>query len=134
MLQMLFLAFHKSFLALLCYFLVIYWLFLGYYDQNFVKTLIAGLGVSCLLDVSFSCLQAMGKVGEYWHPSGENAWIYVSIAFLIIEIALRILILTKLCMFRDPSAKREYFVLFDHEIELNTRSGKMFSSQHDTQQ
>jgi hypothetical protein len=62
-LQLLLLNFHESFLALLCYFFIIFWLFIGYYDQYFINTLILGLITSCLLDIVYVILQLVGKIG-----------------------------------------------------------------------
>lgn len=45
-------AYHSSFLPLLTYLLILFWLFLGYYDQYFVKTLIFALIAACLLDLT----------------------------------------------------------------------------------
>lgn len=82
-LQLLFLGFRFSFLAILLYFLILYWLFLGYFDQHFVKALIAGLGISCGLDFALAALQVMAKLGG-WRRSEESAWVYVNAGLLMI--------------------------------------------------
>lgn len=116
LLQMLLMGFRLSFLALLSYFLILYWLFLGYFYQHFVKFLITGLTLSCALDFSFATLQILGKSGYWRRMEEQSVWMYVNAVALIIEVALRILLIIKLCLFREPSAKREYFLLFGNEI------------------
>lgn len=67
--QILFLHFHESFLGLLCYFFIIFWLFIGYYDQYFVKAIIVGLVLSSALDFTYICLQLVGKIGKQRYHS-----------------------------------------------------------------
>lgn len=114
LLQMLFITFYSSFLPLLCYLLIIYWLFLGYYDHNFVKIIILGLALASLLDFTCIILEFIGKLGENRFYGPKKAWFLPCIIILIIEIALRLVLIIKLCMFREPSAKREYFTIFDN--------------------
>jgi hypothetical protein len=83
-LQMLLLTYHPSLLPLLAYLLIVYWLFLGYYDQYFVKTLILGLILSCLMDVIYICLVFAQNIGSYRFYNESTALRYVSIAILII--------------------------------------------------
>lgn len=68
-LQLFILNYHPSFLALLCYLLIMFWLFLGYYDQNFVKRLIAGIVLSILVDISYVVMQMLQKVGNLRYRS-----------------------------------------------------------------
>jgi hypothetical protein len=73
LLQMGLMGFRLSFLALLSYFLILYWLFLGYFDQHFVKVLITGLAISCGMDFAFATLQVLGKSGAWRRIEGESA-------------------------------------------------------------
>ena len=115
-LQMFFSSYHLSLLPFLCYVLIVYWLFLGYYDQYFVKTLILGLTLSCFFDLIFTIFTLTSSIGSYSNHSSRRAWKTVSMIFLLLEIGLRIFLMIELYPFRDPSAKRQYFELFSRQI------------------
>ena len=104
-LQLLILDYHPSFLALLCYLLVMFWLFLGYYDQNFVKQLIGGVVLSILTDMSFVVMEMMQKAGNYRYRS-NTVFMYISMVIIVIEIALRIVMIIKLCLYTKPKESR----------------------------
>jgi hypothetical protein len=78
-LNMPFSNFHPAFLAIFTYLCVIYWLFLGYYDQNFVKRIIAALLLSCLLDLAHIILAFALNAGSHRLYSLETAWKYMSV-------------------------------------------------------
>lgn len=104
---MLVLTLKPNFLALLCYACIIYWLFLGYYDRHFVTYLIGGLGVSLILDVIYVLLMMLEKVNTN-RPSTGAFGVFIVI-FLVVELALRVVLIAKLFAFRDPPQKAEYF-------------------------
>lgn len=83
-LQMFFSTYHLSFLPFLCYILIVYWLFLGYYDQYFVKTLILGLTLSCFFDLIFTIFTLTSSIGSYWNHSSRRAWKTVGMIFLLL--------------------------------------------------
>jgi hypothetical protein len=93
------LAVKPSLLVILLYSLVIYWLFLGYYDKNFVTALMGGIGASIVFDLIYILLQLMGKINTN-RPSAGSGLITVVVLFLVIELALRIVLLVKLIPFR----------------------------------
>jgi len=111
-----------SLLALVTYFLVFFWLFLGYFDRMFVTYLIGGLAASSLFDFIYMLLQFTGSINTT-NPVG-NGVIVLTIVFLFVEIALRIIMIIKMLPFRVPTKKEEYFVLMGQEIELKLRAGK----------
>ena len=43
---------------------MLYWLFLGYYDQYFVKYLLGAIVLSILVDLSYLVLWMLGLVGN----------------------------------------------------------------------
>lgn len=115
-LQMFFSSYHLSFLPLLCYILIVYWLFLGYYDQYFVKTLILGLTLSCFFDLIFAIFTLTSSIGTYSVHSSKRGWMTVSMIFLFLELGLRIFLMIELYPFREPTAKRQYFELFSRQV------------------
>ncbi len=76
------LTYKPSFLALLAYALIIYWLFLGYYDKQFVSYLIVALGLSLVFDVIYALLMALDKV-HTTRPSSGGLGV-VLILFLVV--------------------------------------------------
>lgn len=102
--------------------MVIFWLFLGYFDRNFVTFLLGALGASILFDLIYMLLQFTGNVNSY-NPIGNGA-IVLMIIFLILEFGIRIIMGIKMMPFRVPTQKEEYFVLMGQEIELKKRAGK----------
>jgi hypothetical protein len=104
-----------SFLAIATYSLVIYWLFLGYYDRVFVTYLVGALGLSVVLDIIYVLLQMMGKLGTS-RPSAGSGYLVVLMIFVVVELALRLLLVIKMLAFREPPQKQEYFELFGMEI------------------
>lgn len=115
-LQMFFSSYHLSFLPFLCYILIVYWLFIGYYDQYFVKTLILGLTLSCFFDLIFAIFTLTSSIGTYSIHSSKRGWMVVSMIFLFLEIGLRIFLMIELYPFREPTAKRQYFELFSRQV------------------
>jgi uncharacterized membrane protein len=88
--------------------MIVYWLFLGYYDRNFVTILIGALGVSIVFDFIFMLLALAHKVGTN-RPQSQSGWMVFTAIVLIIEILLRAVLIFKLLSFREPSQKSEYF-------------------------
>jgi hypothetical protein len=103
-----------SLLGLVTYFLVIFWLFLGYFDRMFVTYILGGLLAASLFDFIYLMLQFTGHVNTT-NPVGGGV-IALVIVFLFLEIALRIIMVIKMLPFRVPTQKEEYFVLMGQEI------------------
>jgi len=101
-----------SLLVILLYSFIIYWLFLGYYDKNFITGLMGAILVSIVLDLIYILLQLMGKVNTA-RPSSGSGFLTVMVLFLLVGLALRVVLLVKLIPFRQPPQKTEYFELFD---------------------
>ena len=99
-----------------------YWLFLGYYDRLFVVYLIGGLAVSLVFDLIYVLLMMLGKVHTN-RPSTGAFGVFI-IIFLVIEMALRVILIIKLFPFREIPQKTEYFEIMGQEIELHLRAGK----------
>ena len=108
LIELIALAVKPSLLVILLYSLVIYWLFLGYYDKNFMTALMGGIAASILFDLIYILLQLMGKINTN-RPSGGSGLITVVVLFLVIELALRIILLVKMIPFRQLPSKTEYF-------------------------
>ena len=108
LIELIALAVKPSLLVILLYSLVIYWLFLGYYDKNFMTALMGGIAASILFDLIYILLQLMGKINTN-RPSGGSGLITVVVLFLVIELALRIVLLVKMIPFRQLPSKTEYF-------------------------
>lgn len=83
-LQMFFSVYHLSFLPFLCYALIVYWLFLGYYDQYFVKALILGLTLSCFFDIIFIIFTLTSSIGGNLNHSSRKTWKTVGMIFLFL--------------------------------------------------
>ena len=64
LLSLFILSYYPSFFSLVCGLMMLYWQFLGYYDQYFVAWLIGALGVSCLLDCAYVFLWVTGSAGK----------------------------------------------------------------------
>lgn len=111
-----------NFLALICYFLVVFWLFLGYYDKNFLTYILIGFGLSLLMDLIYLLLQFTASINTV-NPTGSGLVVLIVI-FLILELALRVLIMIKMLPFRKPTQKEEFFVVGGVEVELKHRAGK----------
>ena len=108
LIELIALAVKPSLLVILLYSLVIYWLFLGYYDKNFMTALMGGIAASILFDLIYILLQLMGKINTN-RPSGGSGLITVVVLFLVIELALRIVLLVKMIPFRQLTSKTDYF-------------------------
>lgn len=111
LIELIALAIKPSLLVIVLYSLVIYWLFLGYYDKNFVNALMGGIMLSIVFDLVYILLQLMGKINTN-RPSSGSGLVTVVVLFLVVELALRIVLLVKLIPFRQLPSKTEYFVLF----------------------
>ena len=92
-----------NFLGLICYLLVMFWLFLGYYDKMFVAYVMIGFGLSILLDLIYLLLQFTGNLNTV-NPTGKGLIVLI-IIFLVVELALRVIIILKILPFRAPSQK-----------------------------
>lgn len=92
-----------NFLALITYFLVIFWLFLGYFDRMFVTYLIGGLATSIIMDLIYMLLQFTGNLNTT-NPTG-NGVIVMMIIFMFVEIALRVIMIIKMMPLRIPTQK-----------------------------
>lgn len=77
-------SYHCSFLPLLAYLLILFWLFLGYYDQYFVKTLILSLIGACLLDLASIILALTIGAGSSRLHSPKGVWLWVAAAALLV--------------------------------------------------
>jgi hypothetical protein len=77
-------AYHCSFLPLLAYLLILFWLFLGYYDQYFVKTLMLSLIAACLLDLTSIVLSLTIGAGSSRLHSPQSVWQWVAAAALLL--------------------------------------------------
>ena len=49
----------------------------------------------------------------------------------MVELAIKVLMIIKLCPFVTPPRNREYFTLFDRDIELNRRSPDRSRTRYD---
>lgn len=107
MLELVVLTLKPNFLALLCYAFIVYWLFLGYYDRHFVSYLIGGLAISLVFDVIYVLLMMLGKVHTN-RPSSGAFGVFLAI-FLVVELAIRVVLIAKLFAFREAPPKAEYF-------------------------
>jgi len=99
MLELLALAVKPSLLAILLYCLIIYWLFLGYCDKNFVIVLMAALLVSILLDLMYVLLHLMGRINTSRGKSGGSFLTVIAVC-LVVGVALRVVLIVKLIPFR----------------------------------
>ena len=102
-LELLVLTVKPNFLGLICYLLVMFWLFLGYYDKMFVAYVMIGFGLSILLDLIYLLLQFTGNLNTV-NPTGKGLIVLI-IIFLVVELALRVIIILKILPFRAPSQK-----------------------------
>jgi hypothetical protein len=116
--------YHPAFLALLGYLLVLFWLFLGYYDQYFVKTMMVALVGACVLDVAGIALSLALGAGSSRLYTPNTVWRWVTAGVVTVELLLRGLLVAKLWPFREPKAGRQYFLVVGREVELHLRSGK----------
>ena len=57
--------------------------------------LLGGLGVSVVFDVIYVLLQLLGSVGTT-RPSGGKGYLVVLIIFLILELAIRVILMIKI--------------------------------------
>ena len=96
-----------NFLALFLYFMVLFWLFMGYFDKMFVTYIITGLGASILFDLIFILFQFTGFVNSY-NPTGSGLVVFL-VVLLVVELALRIIMILKMMPFKTPGKKMEYF-------------------------
>lgn len=107
LLELIVLNLKPNFLTLLMYSLVLYWLFLGYYDRFFVNYLIYGLAVSVVFDIIYGLLMLLDKLHNN-RPSTGAFSVFVGL-FIIIQLALRVVIMAKLFKWRDLPTKPEFF-------------------------
>ncbi len=84
LLQLGFMNYHPAFLALLGYLLVLFWLFLGYYDQYFVKTVIVALLTACLLDVAGVSLSLALGAGSSRLYTPDSIWRWVNLGVVMV--------------------------------------------------
>ena len=110
-----------NFLTLTSYLMIIYWLFLGYFDRLFVTYIIGGLALSMVFDLIYVLLAMMSKVHTNRITDGYTV---VVLIFMVVELALRIILIAKLIGWREPTQKQEYFEVYGEEVELKLRAGK----------
>jgi len=114
LLELIAITLRPSLLTILCYSIIIYWLFLGYYDKMFMTNLIGAVGASILFDLIYVILQATNSVNTS-RPS-NSGFNTVAVIFLVIGLGLRGILVVKLLEWREPSQKVEYFEVFGEEI------------------
>jgi predicted PurR-regulated permease PerM len=111
-----------NFLALLCYAMTVFWLFLGYYDKMFITYLIIAFAMSLFFDIIYIILSLTGRINTT-NPT-SSGFVVLLIIFLILELAIRIIMIIKIMPFKIPSQKEEYFEIMGREVELKLRAGK----------
>ena len=100
---MLVLTIKYNFLALVCYFMVVFWLFMGYYDKMFVLYVMIGLGISMLMDLVFLLFQFTGLVNGV-NPTGSGL-VVIFVIFMFVELLARAIMILKMMPFKTPSKK-----------------------------
>ena len=98
-----------NFLTLTSYLMIVYWLFLGYFDRLFVTYIIGGLALSMVFDLIYVLLGMMSKVHTNRITDGYTV---VVLIFMVVELALRIILIAKLISWREPAQKQEYFEVY----------------------
>lgn len=101
--ELLILTFKQSFFNVLIYTQIFYFLFLGYYNSNFVGYVLASLAASVIFDVVYLIFVVLNTfyLGNDRHTS-SNVFFICTLVLVGICAALRIILIVKLFIYRVP--------------------------------
>ena len=84
--------------------MVVFWLFLGYFDKMFVTYIMIGFGLSILMDLIYLLLQFTGIVNTV-NPTAGSGLIVLIVIAIFLSLGIRVILLIKMMPFRNPSQK-----------------------------
>ncbi len=110
-LELLALTYKLSFLSLLGYLQVHFWLFVGYYSQKkSVPYMLLTMGLSILLDVGLIVVEILTElqIGPIKHSSNGVAYIVI-LGLIVVSIIVRLVLIVRILPFRTVSREKYYF-------------------------
>ena len=124
-------SYRLSFFTFLGFAFVVYWLFLGYYNEHAVIYIIIYILFSILFDLAFVGLNLFTSM--ILLPiiySGNAIFNIIGMVLIIVSVILRMVLIINLFSYRTiPTSKTIlYFIFWGQEVRLNRRSKNLSAS------